>query len=144
MRQQIPAWRITLWGSLTWLLMLVVLLHFSSAKAAGAIAHVSWTHPTQYITTDPVTGQTTTTTLPLSDIKQTIIKWYVGTTLVGSTTVQAPATTVDVPNLVCGNYNFVGVTVVNSGASSVDSAPPAIYVTGLSCTTPKPPAVTVQ
>lgn len=126
-------------ASLAWMLFIV-----TAAHAAGTVAHVSWVHPTEYVTTDPATGQTTTTPLPLSDIKQTIIKWFVGTNQVGSVTVQAPATTVDVPNLVCGNYNFVGVTVVNSGVASADSAPPAIYVSGITCSVPKAPAVTVQ
>lgn len=126
------------------LVSVIVLMIADHAHGAGPVAHVSWTHPTQYITTDPATGQQTTTTLPASDIKQTVIKWFVGSTQVGSVTVQAPATAVDVPNLICGNYNFVGVTVVNSGAASADSTPPAIYVTGLTCSVPKAPAISVQ
>lgn len=122
----------------------LALLASGVAQAAGPIAHVSWVHPTEYTTRDQVTGITTSTPLPIADIKQTIVKWYAGGIIVGSVTVAAPATAVDVPGLICGDYNFVALTEVKSGSQSPDSTPPKVYATGIACSSPKAPIVTVN
>lgn len=124
--------------------LIMALALMASAEAAGPVAHVSWTHPTEYTTRDQVTGITTSTPLPLTDIKQTIVKWYAGGIMVGSVTVAAPATAVDVPGLICGDYNFVALTEVQSGSKSPDSTPPKVYATGIACSSPKPPIVAVN
>lgn len=127
------------------LLLLLAILASAAVQAEGTTAHVSWVHPTQYSTIDPITGQAVANSpLPLSDIKQTIVKWFVGTALAGSVTVNGTGTTVDVPNLICGNYNFVAQTVVISDAKSPDSTPPTTYATGVSCKNPKAPTVAVS
>lgn len=114
------------------------------AQAAGPVAHVTIVHATQQTVTDPITGQKSTIPLPLSDIQKVVVKWSVGTTLAGSVDLIAPATTIDVPGLICGDYSFTAYTVLKTAVVSPDYVPPAIYATGVSCTAPKSPAVTVQ
>jgi hypothetical protein len=118
------------------------------ADAAGPTATVTLTPATEYETTDPVTGAKTTTPMPASDIKEHLIKWFVaGTTrLAGQATLTMPATSTQVNGLICGNYDFVAVTVVKDSAISPsrDSAPPAVYATEVSCKNPKAPAVSAS
>ncbi len=114
------------------------------AYAAGTTAQVTITYPTEGTRLSPITGQTETVPVALSEIQKAVIKWYVGTTLAGSVDLIAPATTVAVPSLVCGNYNFTAHVVLKAGTSGPDYAPPVAYATGVACTTvPKPPTVTV-
>lgn len=131
------------------LAILMAAVSFSSpARAAGPTATVSFTPATEYVTTDPVTGAQSTSPMPASDIKEHVIKWFVaGTTrLAGSKTLAMPATSTQVSGLICGNYDFVAVTVVKDTAitPSKDSAPPVVYATEVSCKNPKAPAVSVS
>lgn len=117
------------------------------ALAAGTTAQVTITWPTEATQLSQLTGQTVTVPLALADIQKAVIKWYAGTTLVGSIDLAAPATKIAVPNLVCGDYNFTAFVVLKNPASppSADFAPPAAYATGITCATvPKAPAVSVS
>lgn len=125
-------------------LLAALLLMPGIALADGPTATVTLTPATEYETTDPVTGAKTVTPMPASDIKEHLIKWFVsGTTrLAGQATLAMPATSTQVSGLICGNYDFVAVTVVKDTAitPSKDSSPPAVYATRVSCKNPKAPA----
>lgn len=115
----------------------------SIVLAAGTTANVTVTYPTEGTRLDPITGQQVTVPIALSEIQKAVVKWYVGTTLAGSVDLIAPATTIAVPSLVCGNYNFTAHVVLKTGTAGPDYAPPAAYATGVACTTiPKAPIVT--
>lgn len=129
-----------------YLVSLAALLFSAIALSAGTVAHVTVTYPTEATQLSQVTGQTVTVPLDISEIQKAVVKWYAGTTLVGQVDLIAPATKIDVPNLVCGNYNFTAyVMLKTTAAQSPDFAPPAVYATQITCSTvPKAPAVTVQ
>ncbi len=108
-----------------------------SVYAAGPIAHLSWTLPTQNVDSTPV--------VPL---KETLIRWNrTGDTaaLNGSVRVAIPATAVDVPGLICGDYDFYAVAVPVSGTVS-DPSNIVVYKTAVVCSNkPNPPgALTAQ
>lgn len=116
------------------LVFLLLTLVTSTAHAAGPTAHVTFVLPTKYIDETP---------LPLSAIKETLIEWRrVGAgELVGSVRVAAPATAVDVPGLVCGDFVFTGFVITKTDLQSgVSNA--ANYPTGIACV-PKAPALSV-
>lgn len=118
------------------------------AEAAGPTATVTITPATEYETTDPVTGVKSTSPMPLSDIKEHRIRWYVAGTarLAGEKTLTMPALETQVSGLHCGDYDFVGITVVKDAAISPsrESSPPRIYATEVSCKNPKAPAVSAS
>jgi hypothetical protein len=102
------------------------------AHAAGDSATLQWANATTFQDGTP---------LAATDIKETLIQWRRpgNATVVGSVRVAAPANSTVVQGLVCGNFEFTGVTIlkVNSTASS-ESTPPAPYATGIQCK-PNPP-----
>lgn len=115
------------------------------AYAAGTTATITITYPTEGTRLNPVTGQMDTVPIALSEIQKAVIKWSVGATQVGSVDLIAPATQKAVPGLVCGDYNFTAYVVMKTGTAGPDYAPPAVYATGITCTTvPKAPAVTAS
>lgn len=101
------------------------------ALAAGTSATLTWTLATSYIDGTP---------LPVSNIKETFIQWYRpgSTTPAGGVHVSAPNSTVVMPNLICGQYNFTAETILNSGPNS-DESSPVIYDTNVVCK-PNPPS----
>lgn len=115
------------------------------AYGAGTTATVTITYPTEGTRLSPITGLQETVPIAIGEIQKAVVKWYVGTTLVGTVDLIAPATKITVPNLVCGDYKFTANVVLKTGIAGPDYAPPAAYATGVACTTvPKQPTVTVQ
>jgi hypothetical protein len=113
--------------------LIATLVFWGLAFAEGPVARVSWTNPTTYIDGSP---------LPVTDLKEIIVSWGrnpAGPFTLGTVTVTSPATTVDIPGMVCGNYHFVARAVVKTNEVSTDSTPPVVYATNVSCKTPNPP-----
>lgn len=122
---------------------LALLLAFDIANAEGTTARVSWTFATEATRTDPVTGAKTTVPLALSEIASTTIQWFVGQTKVGEKVVTAPTAAVDIPGLVCGSYDFKAFHTHTQGSPGELSSAVS-YPTGVACTVPKGPTVTVR
>lgn len=105
------------------------------ALAEGPIARVSWTNPTQYIDGSA---------LPAADLKEIVVSWgrsSSGPFTIGSVTVPSPATAVDIPGMVCGDYYFVARATVKTNETSAQTAA-VVYATQVSCKTPNPPTAT--
>lgn len=107
-----------------------------SALAAGTTANLSWTLPSTW---------SDGSTLSVSDLKETLIEWRrtAAGPVVGSVRVTAPASSVSVPGLACGDFVFTASAVAKSTAlypnsQSASSSPPAAYATGVECR-PNPP-----
>jgi hypothetical protein len=112
-------------------ILVIALVAWSIARAAGASATITWTHPTT---------STDGSTLALTEIKETLIIWRRpgNSTVVGSARVPAPSTSTVVTGLVCGSFQFSGATVVKTDdAASVENTPTP-YATGVACP-PSPP-----
>lgn len=111
-------------------IIIVVIASVSIAKAASTSATITWIHPVAY-----VDGSS----LPVSDIKETVVTWRRpgNSVVVGTAHVAGPATTTVVTGLVCGNFNFTAATVVMTNSTSAET-PPALYATGVVCA-PNPP-----
>lgn len=115
--------------------VLGILAGVGISHAAGTSATLSWTMPNQYVDTTP---------LPLSDIGITTITWTRpgSASILGSVNVNAPATTVVVPGLACGNFSFTATVTTTSTAAqpnaTSDPTNPASYATGINCK-PNPP-----
>ena len=103
----------------------------STAQAAGPSATLSWILATQ---------NTDGSALDQTTITATRITWRRpgSTVVVGTIDVAAPALTVQVSGLTCGQFAFTAETVVTATVSA-ESAPPAPYNTGVVCT-PNPPS----
>jgi hypothetical protein len=122
------AWRIIVFA----LIVLVAIISIQIAHAAGTSATLTWTH---------ATSNTDGSTLALTEIKETLIVWRRpgNSTITGSVRVTAPATTIIVPGLVCGNFNFTGVTIVKTNDVQSAETAPVLYATGVQCL-PNPPS----
>lgn len=121
------------------LLGALLLFPVVDTDAAGTTATVSWTLPPTY--TDNVS-------LPTADVKFATVTWSRSTgSSVGSITVAMPALTVQIPNLVCGNFNFVvSLTTTDTATypnTTSDNSNLVPYATGIACK-PNPPTATVQ
>jgi hypothetical protein len=128
--------------NLKYALVALLLLPFC-AQTEGTTGHVSFTFATEAVRTDPVTGVKTTVPLALSDIASTTIQWFVGTTKVGEKVVTAPAAAVDIPGLICGNYDFKAFHTHKQGSVGELSNTVA-YATEVACTVPKGPSLAVR
>lgn len=125
------------------LLIAALMLAAGAVHAAGTTATVKWQLATSYVDNKPLT---------VTDIKETQILWRRpgATGLEGSVRVAAPATTRVISSLVCGQYEFYAVTVLNkldaAGKNIVSAATAVVpYDTGIVCVTPvAPSALTVQ
>jgi hypothetical protein len=104
--------------------LILALLLSPVVFAAGTTANLSWTLPTTYTDGSP---------LAVADLREIIVEWRrtpLGN-VIGSVRVPAPATSVNVPGLVCGNYIFVAyVTTVDAQSDASNNAP---YATGVKC-----------
>jgi hypothetical protein len=116
---------------------ILLLLAALPVFAAGTSATLSWSHPTTY---------TDGAALAASDIKETFIQWRRpgSATVAGSVRVTAPATSVVVPGLVCGNFTFTAQTIMTLGATASDETSPVPYSTGISCKPNPPTGLTAQ
>lgn len=114
-------------------ILISCLLCSSVVFAAGTTANLSWVLPSTYTDGSP---------LAATDIKDIIVEWRrtpLGN-VVGTVRVPAPATSVNVPGLVCGNYVFVAyVTTIDAQSDASNNAP---YATGVKCK-PNPPLLSV-
>lgn len=120
-------------------LFILTALFAGVALAVGTSATVSWKLAPTYIDGTP---------LAASDIKETLIQWSRpgASTVAGSVRVTAPGTSVVVPNLVCGQFNFSATTIMNAAAqnsASADQNPPP-YDTQVVCRANPPGALVVQ
>lgn len=104
--------------------------------AAGSSATLSW---------QLATANEDGSSLPVAQIVSTKIIWRRpgSSTIVGSVTVPAPATTTIVSNLSCAKFDFTAQTIV-SGGSSDESVPPTTYDTKVVCKPNPPGAVAAQ
>lgn len=128
---------ILMWSAVAFGLLIAFYLLVTDARAAGTIARISWTPPTTYID-----GRA----LPAADLKEYVVLWSRSASgpFTSQVVVTAPATTVDVPGMVCGSFHFVVRATVVTNVTSDNSAA-VVYATNVSCNTPNPPtAVTVQ
>lgn len=108
------------------------------AIAAGNSATLNWTLANTYIDGTPI---------PSGAVKETLIQWRRpgSTTVAGAVRVAAPAATVVVPNLVCGQFEFTATTIMTVTAdNSAESVPPAPYDTQVRCRANPPGALVVQ
>lgn len=123
------------WREFCCISLIAALAFWGFAFAEGPIARVSWTNPTAYIDGSP---------LPVADLKEIVVSWgrsATGPFNLGSVTVTSPATSVDIPGMVCGDYHFVAKATVKTNETSANSNA-AVYATGVSCKTPNPPTAT--
>lgn len=113
------------------------LLYACQARAAGTSVTLNWVHPVQ---------NTDNSALALADIKETLITWRRPnqSAIVGTVRVTAPATTVTVPNLTCGAFEFTATTVVKANNMTSDETAKVPYQTGVVCKPNPPSAVTAQ
>lgn len=139
-----------------WLLELVLFLLFCVAIAA--LGFIAFAPPAQAQTPDPLVARVTwvppTTyidNVPLgADLLEYVVEWRrpIGGTLVGSQRVPAPANGVDIPGLICGNYDFVVLAVTKPTAvyPNTTSQPSntATKVTGVACVPKAPTQVGVS
>lgn len=107
------------------------MVYYAVAYAVGPSATIKWSHPTAY---------TDGSALALSEIKETYVAWRRpgSSAIVGSVHVAAPAISIVVAGLVCGNFNFVAVTVVKTNNVESAEGGPVLYATGVQCA-PNPP-----
>lgn len=107
------------------------------AMAVGTSATLSWALASAYIDNTP---------LPVSSIKETLIQWRRpgSATVVGSVRVAAPAKTVVVPNLVCGQFNFTAITVLTTAGLDSDETPAVAYDTQVVCRANPPQGLGAQ
>lgn len=106
------------------------------AAVPSTSSTLTWTRATTLIDGTPI---------PAANHRETLIRWFRAATpnvIVGEVRVPSPATMTVVNGLVCGDYSFVGYTVlqnVAAGAEQSDaSTPPAVKATGIACV-PNPP-----
>lgn len=126
-------------------LIAALLLVPAIALTAGTTATVTITYPAEGTRLNQITGQQETVPIAIADIQKAVIKWYAGSTQVGSIDLIAPATKIQVPGLVCGNYSFTANVVMKTGVAGPDYTPPVPYATGVECTTvPKAPGVSAS
>lgn len=105
-----------------------------SLMAAGDSATLHWTLATARIDNSP---------LPATAISETLIEWRrpgaaITTPPLGSMHVPAPATTITVQGLVCGDFDFVGYTIAKAAPVKSAATGAVLYPTGISCD-PNPP-----
>jgi len=124
---------------LLWIGVIALLgLSIVKAYAAGTSATLSWVHPVAYTNNGGP--------LALTDIKETAVQWRRpgNTTMAGNVRVAAPATTVIVSGLVCGDFVFTAATVLKANNVTSEESASAAYTTGVVCTPNPPTAVTAQ
>jgi hypothetical protein len=111
---------------------LVAFIGWQIARAAGASATITWTHPVAY---------TDGSVIAVGEIKETIITWRRpgNSSIVGSVRVTAPANTTVVTGLACGSFSFTAATVVKTNDDTSADAAPVLYATGVRCL-PNPPS----
>lgn len=119
------------------LLVVALVIIWQVAQAAGTTATVTITWPTAYVDDSA---------LPMSAIQKAVIVWRRpgSTAVAGTVDLTPPSTSIQVQNLICGDFVFQASAVLKTGNRSDESQPPAPYSTGVSCSNPKPPGVGVS
>lgn len=120
--------------------LLTILSLVTLTFAAGTSANLVWVMPTAY---------NDGTAVPLADIAFTTITWtpkIAGGKISGSQQVKAPATSVSIPGLTCGDFNFTASVTTTATALYPNGVSPTVgpvlYTTGLACA-PNPPTALV-
>lgn len=116
--------------------LIVAFIICGVAAAAGTSATLSW---------QIATVNTDGSALDASLVKETLIKWRrKGQTAVfDSRAVTAPATSITVAGLVCGDFDFSAVTVLKDTTAS-DETGKVTYATGVTCKPNPPTGLTAQ
>lgn len=111
------------------------------AHAAGDVAHLTWTLPSEY---------TDDTPLPAQDLATVTVSWFRATDpskIVGSKSYPAAQLSADIAGMKCGDWQFVALITTTSTAKqpNATSAPagPVTYPTGIACV-PKAVGLTVS
>lgn len=114
------------------------------AHAAGDVAHVTVTLPTEY---------SDDTALPASDIAEIHVQWYRSGALVplGEKVITPTQLTFDLPGMKCGDLQFMSYAITTATAKYPNAltiqedrnAGAVIYSTGVKCG-PKAPGLTVR